>query len=316
MRRSEYTFRYKIRNWPAYNRALVRRGQLTLWFDEGAVAAWRDAACSRGPGRPKVYADAAIECALVLKSIFHLSLRATQGFLESVVTLMRLELPVPDYSTMSRRQARLPVTLPAQAHRSGARHIVVDSTGLKVYGAGEWYAGKYRRTGRRVWRKLHLGADEATREILAADVTESGVHDSRQLPALLSKIANTIAQVSGDRGYDTRAAYEAVLARGAVATIVPRRNARLGQGANPPPWRTARDATLRTIEMRGRYGWRTSSGGTRQSLAENAMFRFKTVFGGKLWARTFDNQRVEAAIKCAVLNRMTALGMPHSVRTV
>jgi hypothetical protein len=99
MGKLEFTFRYKIRNWPAYNRALVRRGQLTLWFDERAIAAWRDTTRSNEPGRPKVYADAAIECALILKSIFHLSLRATQGFLRSVVTLMRLELPVPDYKS-------------------------------------------------------------------------------------------------------------------------------------------------------------------------------------------------------------------------
>jgi len=315
MGKPEFTFRYKVRNWPEYNRALVRRGQLTLWFDECAVAAWRDTARSRGPGRPNVYANAAIECALVLKSVFHLSLRATQGFLGSVVTLMRLELPVPDYSTMSRRQAGLAVSLPP-ASRPGARHVVVDSTGVKVYGAGEWHAGKYRRAGRRVWRKLHLGVDETTREILAADVTASRVHDSRRLPTLLSRIPGAIAQVSGDRGYDTRAAYEAVLACGAVATIVPRRNARMSEGIDPPTWRVARDATLLAIEVQGRYGWRTSSGCTRQSLAENAMFRFKTVFGGKLWARIFDNQRVEAAIKCAALNQMTELGMPHTLRVL
>jgi len=228
---------------------------------------------------------------------------------------MGLELPVPDYSTMSRRQARLTVSLPP-AHRSSARHVVVDSTGLKVYGAGEWHAGKYRRAGRRVWRKLHLGVDETTREILAADVTESRVHDSRRLHALLTQIPGTIAQVSGDRGYDTRAAYEAVLDCRSLTTIVPRRNARISEGNDPPAWRLARDATLRAIEVQGRYGWRTSSGCTRQSLAENAMFRFKTVFGGKLWARIFDNQRVEAAIKCAVLNQMTGLGMPHTLRVL
>ncbi len=142
MLKPEFTFRYKIRNWHAYNLALVRRGQLTLWFDEAAVAAWRDTAGSNGPGRPKVYANAAIECALVLKSVFHLSLRATQGFLESVVTLMGIELPVPDYSTMSRRQADLRVSLRFRAY-AGVRHVVVDATGLKVYGAGEWHAGKY-----------------------------------------------------------------------------------------------------------------------------------------------------------------------------
>src|SRR5271167_3890145 len=132
MPKPEFTFRYKVRNWPEYNRALVRRGQLTLWFDERAVAAERDMARNNEPGGPKVYAAAAIERALILKSVFHLSLRATQGFLESVATLMRLELPVPDYGTVSRRQAGLAISLPA-AFRSGARHVVVDSTGLKVY---------------------------------------------------------------------------------------------------------------------------------------------------------------------------------------
>jgi hypothetical protein len=315
MHKPVFTFRYKIRNWPEYNRALVRRGQLTLWFDVRAVGAWRDTARSSGPGRPKIYADAAIECALVLKSVFHLSLRATQGFLGSVVTLLRLELPVPDYSTMSRRQAGLAIRL-LPAPRSGARHVVVDSTGLKVYGAGEWHAGKYRHAGRRVWRKLHLGVDETTREILAVDVTESHAHDSRRLPTLLSRITDAIAQVSGDGGYDTRAAYEAILACGAVATIVPRRNARTRTGADLPRWRVARNTTLRAIGVQGRYVWRTSSGCSRQSLAENAIFRFKTIFGGKLSARTFDNQQVEAAIKCATLNRMTGLGMPHAVRTL
>lgn len=313
MGKPDYTFRYKVRNWPEYNRALIRRGQLTLWFDERAVAAWRDTARSGEPGRPRVYANAAIECALILKAVFRLSLRAAEGFLESVVTLMGLELPIPDYSTMCRRQAGLVVSLPAGL-RSAARHVVVDSTGLKVYGAGEWRGGKYRHTGRRVWRKLHLGVDETTREILVVDTTKSHAHDSRRLPTLLSRIADPIAQVSGDGGYDTRAAYEAILACGAVAAIVPRRNARTRTGANLARWRVARNATLRAIGVQGRYGWRRSSGGTRQSLAENAIFRFKTIFGGKLWARTFDNQQVEAAIKCATLNRMTGLGMPHAVR--
>lgn len=313
MKNPEFTFRYKIRNWPEYNRALVRRGQLTLWFDETSIAGWRDAARPNGPGRPMVYADAAIECAFVLKSVFHLSLRATQGFLESAVTLMGLELPVPSYSTMSRRQAGLAVNLQLQPC-AVARHVVIDATGLKVYGAGEWHAGKHKGVRRRSWRKLHLAVDETTKEILAGDVTESRVQDSLRLPTLLRQIDDNIAQVSGDRGYDTRACYEAVLARGAIVTIVPRRNARVSGGSRPPAWRVARDATLRTIKAQGRYGWRTSSGCTRQSLAENAVFRFKAVFGGKLWARTFENQQVEAVLKCAVLNRMTGLGMPDTVR--
>ncbi len=153
MGKPEFTFRYKVRNWPAYSQALVRRGQPTVWFAERAMAAWRDTTRSNEPGRPKVYANAAIECALIPKSVFHLSLRATQGLVGSVVTLMRLDLPVPDDSTMSRRQAGLAVNLPLQL-RAGARHVVVEATGLKVYGAGEWHAGKYQHARRRTWRKL------------------------------------------------------------------------------------------------------------------------------------------------------------------
>jgi len=152
---------------------------------------------------------------------------------------------------MSRRQAGLAVSLPP-APRWGARHVVVDSTRLKVYGVGEWHAGKYQRTGQRVWQKLHLGVDETTREILAADVTASRFRDNRRLPTLLSLIPDAIAQASGGRGYDTSAAYEAVSACRAAATIVPRRNAGTSKGADPLPWRVARNATLRAIEVYGR----------------------------------------------------------------
>jgi len=150
MGKSEYTFRYRIRNWPEYNRALVNRGRLTLWFDQDAIAAWSDAGPSDGRGRPRVYADAVIECALVLKSVFHLSLRATQGFVESVVTLMALDLPVPDYSTVSRRQSALDVEL-AVRPSDRRRHVVIDATGLKVYGDGEWHVRKHQAGRRRTW---------------------------------------------------------------------------------------------------------------------------------------------------------------------
>lgn len=311
----QFTFRYKVRNWPEYNQVLVGRGRLTLWFDETAVNGWRATDASAGPGRPRVYADTTIECALTLKAVFHLSLRATQGFLESVLALLKLELPVPDYSTLSRRQPRLAATLPFP-NSERPRHIVVDSTGVKVFGAGDWNACRCRRSRRRTWRKLHLGIDETTKEIVAVEVTSSRVHDSTRLPLLLSKVTENIAQVSADRGYDTRACYESIVSRGAVPTIVPRKNARLGSGLDPPAWRAARDANLREIQAQGRYGWRVSTGCTRRSLAENAVSRFKTLFGGRFWARSLGSQQVEAIVKCAALNRMTALGMPASERVL
>lgn len=211
----------------------------------------------------------------MLKAVFHLSLRATQGFLSSVVELMELELPVPDYSTVSRRQQPLAVRLSASAvHR--ARHVVVDATGLKVYGAGEWHVKKHGGSARRTWRKLHLGIDETTKEVVAADITESHVHDSLMLPSLLDDVSGPITQVSGDGAYDTHASYEAIHDRGAVAAIPPRRTARYAPHVDDGPAQARRTATIRRVQTRGRYPWRVQSGATRQAIAENAMYRFKT----------------------------------------
>lgn len=251
----------------------------------------------------------------MVKAVFHLSLRATQGFLESVVKLMDIELPVPDYTTMSRRQGRLESELrPALA--TEPRHVVIDSTGLKVFGAGEWYVRKHGmgRGRRRTWRKLHLGVDERTKDIIAVDLTTSNINDSPHLPVILGQIVGPVSQVSGDRAYDTGVCYEAILARGAHPTIPPRRHARTSRVKDPPPYRVGRDAVLLRIKAQGRYEWRKTSGATRQSLAENAVFRFKALLGGTLAARTFRNQQTEALVKCRVLNRMTSLGMPRSER--
>jgi len=306
-------FRYRIRNWPQYNRALINRGRLTVWFDEHAIAAWRNTEPPAGPGAPRLYADLAIDCALVFKSVYPLSLRAAQGFLSSVVELMKLTLPIPDYSPVSRRQGTLQVRLPVGSG-SSPRHVVIDATGLKVYGAGEWQVWKHRVGCRRTWRKLHLGIDETTKEILAVELTESRVHDSQPLPSMLEQIADPISQVSGDGAYDTRACYEAVLQRGAPPVFVPRCTAQSCPAKDLTGWRAARTDILQQIAVHGRSGWRVLSGYTRQSIAENTMFRFKRLFGGQLWARGLATQRTEAVVKCAVLNRMTQLGMPETVR--
>ena len=261
MGKRDYIFNYRVRNWPEYNRALVRRGSLTLWVDEQAINAWRASNDSgvRG-GRPRTYTDTAIECALVVKAVFHLSLRSTQGFLESVVQLMGLEMPVPNYSTVSRRQAGLEVGL-GLAPSTRARHVVIDTTGLKVYGAGEWYVRKYGmgRGRRRIWRKLHLGVDETTKEIVVVDLTTSNLHDGRHLPELLEHTPGEIDQVSADKAYDSRSCYEAILDRQAKPTIPPRRRARLTQSPDPPPSRAARDDVLHRIKAEGRYVWRVTS---------------------------------------------------------
>ena len=317
MRKSDFIFRYRVRNWRQYNRALVRRGSITFWVDEQAVQSWRQERVPGARGRPQLYSDTAIECALVVKAVFHLSLRATQGFLGSVMRLMDIDLPVPDYTTICKRQSGLQVRLGATP-KGQPRHVVIDTTGLKVFGAGEWYVRKQNmgRGRRRIWRKLHLGVDEATKEIVAVDLTTSSVHDSPHMPEVLERVGDDVCQVSGDRAYDTGACYQAILARGAVPTIPPRRNARLSTAKDPPLYRAERDAVIQRIKDEGRYPWRTSSGATRQSLAENAVSRFKALVGVKLAAREFENQQVEALVKCRVLNRMASLGLPKSERVL
>ena len=313
MTRNAYTYQYRVRNWRTYNQALIARGGITFWVDESALAAWKHSQTNRRPGAPRIYSDTAIQCALVVKSVYGLSLRAAQGFISSMLSLLRFDLPVPNYSTISRRQGTLPIPIFASS-KSRPRHIVIDATGLRVYGAGEWHVQKHRGDQRRKWRKLHLGVDEHTKEIVAVEITASHVHDSQVLPRLLTQISGRVCQVSGDGAYDTRACYESIGQRGAKATIPPRRNAKRMRCSNPPKKFAIRDANLREIQAQGRFAWRVISGCTRQSLAENAMFRFKNLFGARFRARRFNKQRVEGWIKCMVLNRMANLGMPASER--
>ena len=225
MATNAYNFRYRVRNWHHYNQALIARGGITFWIDEAALTTWRNTQASNCPGVPRIYSDTAIHCAVVVKSVYRLSLRAAQGFVSSVMGLMRLDLPVPNYSTICRRQGSLKVPI-FSCPNSRPRHIVIDATGLRVYGAGEWHVHKHRGGRRRSWRKLHLGVDEQTKEIVAVEVNASHVHDSQVLPGLLTQISGKVGQVSGDGAYDTKACYASIGQRGAKATIPPRRNAK------------------------------------------------------------------------------------------
>jgi hypothetical protein len=276
MPKTPSVFRYRIRNWPQYNRALINRGRLTVWFDEQAITAWRNTQPAKRPGAPRLYADLAIECALVFQSVYHLRLRAAQGFLTSVMELMSLTLPIPNYSTVSRRQGVLKVR-ESLTPRSRPCHIGIDATGLRVYGEGEWHVRKHRMSRRHTWRKLHLGIDEHTREVVAVEVTASRVHDSQPLPSLLEQSADPIAQGSGDGAYDTRACYEAALRRRARPVFLPRRTARPSATQDPTGWRAARNRVLQQIGTHGRAAWRGRSGYTRQSSAEHTRCRFKRV---------------------------------------
>src|SRR3989441_6086689 len=304
--------RYRIRNWPQYNAALIERGSLTLWVEEEALKAWRY------PGPPQrgaqyVYADAAIKCVLTLRAVYHLALRATQGLAQSLLALLGVALPVPNSSTLSRRAAEVAVALGA-VPRSGPLHLVVDSSGFKVYGEGEWKVRLHGWSKRRTWRKLHLAVDEATGEIVAAVASGAGVSDDAALPDLLAPVPGELGQVSADGAYDKGRCYEAIEQRGAKAIIPPRRDAKIWQHGNCAAPPRQRDENLRAIRRQGRRRWKKESAYHRRSLAETAFFRFKTIFGPTLQARHFDQQATELFLKAAALNRMTHLGMPDSYR--
>ena len=170
---------YKTKNWQAYNEALKRRGSLTVWFDPEMT--W-EAAPTGKRGRQPDYSDAAIQTCLTLKVLFGMALRQTTGFVESLLGLIGLPWSVPDFSTLSRRQRTLDVTIPYRGSQ-GPLHLLIDSTGIKVEGEGEWNARKHGDPKRRIWRKIHLGIDEETLEIRAVEVTSSNVGDVEPVSA-------------------------------------------------------------------------------------------------------------------------------------
>lgn len=309
---------YRSRHWREYNAALVQRGSLTLWVEQEVLEAWINQERSGRRGASCTYTDTAISTGLTLKAVYHLPLRATEGLLTSLVKLMGLaQLPVPDYSTLCRRQKTLQVALPRQ-RKGQALHVVVDSTGCKIYGEGEWKVRQHGISKRRTWRKLHLAIDEASGQIVGAVLSTNDVADSAALPLLLEQVEEPIKQLSGDGGYDKRACYEALRKRQdeqdrpLQVTIPPRHGARIWQHGNSKAERLARDENLRRVRQVGRRKWKEESSYHRRSLAETAMFRFKTIFGDKVRARVFESQAAEAFIRCAALNKMTDLGMPHS----
>lgn len=302
---------YRIRNWKEYNAALRRRGSLTVWITDAVRRHWRSEEKSGRRGASDQYTDLAIETMATVQAIYALAGRQTQGFLTSVFRLLKIDLPVPDHSTLSRRRSRLTVTLPLKKLRQ-ARHVVVDSTGVKVYGEGEWQVRQHGWSKRRTWRKLHLCVDEATKEIVSACASTSDVSDDELLPEMLADVPGKVGQVSGDGSYDKRKCYDAIRARTARAVIPPRRDARIWQHGNRKAARHARDENLRRIRAVGRKVWQRESGYHRRSLAETTVFRFKVTFGERLQTRKVENQFSELFIKCAALNRMVHLGMPQS----
>ena len=303
-----YKTKYRVANWPAYNRALVRRGDVTVWLSSDAIAAWTPGRSGRRGGQ-RQYSDLAIETALTLRLLYHLPLRQAEGFLHALFEMMRLDLSAPDYTTLSRRSQHLRRRLrPVPPGES--LHLVLDSTGLSIVGEGEWAAAKHGGRGRRGWRKRHLGVDQSG-VILVHTLTEATGDDATSALDLLNAVDSPIVGVTADAAYDTVAVYETATARGATVVIPPARTANVSAHGPRSP---ARDRTITWVKTLGRHQWQKASGYHRQSRVENTFFRYKSIIGAGLRARSPAGQGREVVLGCEILNRMTALGRPVSYR--
>lgn len=304
---------YRVKNWSEYDKAMVQRGSITFWLAEDFEKTWLHTG-EKQRGSQFDYTDQAILVMLTVKEIFHLSNRGVEGFVHSLFRTMKIDLPVPDHSTLSKRGKDLKVKLPKKTNQS--LNIVMDSTGLKIYGEGEWKVRMHGVSKRRTWRKLHLGANPEDGEIQAVLLPENNVSDDQAVKGLLGQIEQTILDFAADGAYDKRKVYDNLNAHSPEVNILipPRKNARIWKHGNTKTERLKRNENLRAIRKDGRKEWKKNSGYHVRSLVETTMFRLKTIFGDELSARLLETQPTQALIRCAALNKMTHQGMPQSYK--
>lgn len=280
--------KYNIRNWSEYNKSLIKRGSIDLWINDSVVDSWYQS------GR-NTYSDGAIEFMLTMKAVYHLPLRSVVGFVRSVFKQSAIILDVPDYTTLSRRAQKLDIKL--QKNHKVVTDIIVDSTGVRVYGEGEWKVRKHGWNYRRTWRKIHIGIDSSG-ELRALEVTHSDTHDIVPIKQLLNQEQAQITDFYGDGAYDSNSLYQHLENIGVLRYhIPPPINARIG-----PKSHYQRNQHIKDIALTDRATWKQASGYHTRSLVETTMFRYKTIFGDKLSFRNELSQRAEITTKCNILN--------------
>jgi hypothetical protein len=306
---------YRIRNWSEYNRALIQRGSITIWIDEKSVKNWFSTHHTCLAGRPATYSDEAILMMLILREVYKLSLRSLQGFVQSLFHAMGLNLPVPSYSQISRRAMSLHKRVNRLTQGKKARHIIFDSTGLKVHGEGEWKVKVHGKSKRRTWRKFHIGIDAETQDIICCELTGNNRGDADVAEQMLGKLPCKVKSARGDGAYDASRFRKKVHDKGGVCIVPPPRGAAY-KGTTEVGWERERDDVIAAVHGfgggdTGRRLWKMCSGYYQRSLAETAMFRIKRMFGGGLKSRSMESQKTESICKCMVINKMNNLGMPR-----
>lgn len=309
--RSRQAGGYKLRNWNAYNQSLKQRGSLEIWIEEKVEEQWYY------QGRPQrggqyAYSDKCIEMGCIVKEVYHLGYRQTEGFLQSLVKQMGWEVEVPCYTQINRRRKKLKINIGKRRKNKGKLYIVIDSTGGKVYGEGEWKVRQHGWGKHRTWRKIHLAIDESTGNIENCQTTTNAVADGDMVEPLLNEIKGKIEKFAGDGAYDKKKVYKYLARRGIKPIIPPRKNARISKHGNCRGKPLPRDKNIRGIRKMGRKNWKRKMNYHRRSIAESTMFRFKNTFGGKLTSRNMQQQEIEVRIKCKILNKMAKLGLPDT----
>ena len=311
--------KYRVTNWKAYNKALENRGNLTFYFDEATLKDWY----SQGPnqrGAQQIYSDTCIEAIMSFKTIFRLAYRQVRGFTVGLLSLVGFgELQVPSFSQINRRFLAMELA-PLVIKVDGPVIIAIDSTGVKVYGEGEWKCRKHGYSKRRTWRKLHLGVDVETGMIHCHTTTENSAGDESQLEPLLEQLEEQqtpVEDVCLDGAYDNFGNYESLLERNITPVIPPRKDAVPWYAERPGDMdQHPRNVAIERIDEVGRKAWKQEALYHRRGLSETAMFRFKTIFGAVHYSRRLASQTQENKLKIKLLNRMTALGMPCSEKVI
>ena len=306
--------KYKISNSREYDQSLKNRGSLIIWFSEEAVAKWNNpVSVHKKRGGQAIYSDLAIETCVMLGLVYKQHLRQTEGFVESIIKLLNLELKTPDYTTISRRTKKLQVSRYRRANRDPVT-LCIDSTGIKIYGEQEWQEEKYALKARKSWRKLHIAVDE-NGYIASSELTTHNISDCATIGTLLEEIDSPIDTVLADGAYDQPSTYKALIAHQnqhgneiPIKAVVP---PNLGFRAEMPDDSKLRLDNIRLMEQ-GRKRWQKHTNYGRRAAAENAIYRYKSIIGNKLKSRTFLNQKTESKVAANILNIMTKLGMPDT----
>lgn len=305
--------RYKVRNWSQYNESLKKRGSLSLWVSEDAIEKWQSPQDPHFIGAPQQYSDDAILCMLALKAVYHMPYRQLTGFVQSIFTLMRVDLKIPHFTTVAARAKHLGKHFKKLSKRR-PMDLVLDSSGFKIYGEGEWKVRQHGKQKRRRWKKFHIGVCPRTHEIIIAEVTELEKADCEVGPRLLKKAPKSVKRVIGDGAYDTWECYKGAYESGQVLIVPPREGAVYHE--QEEPWQKARNDAVCQITGLGKDEeaialWKKLTGYHDRSLAETAFSRLKGIFGPKLFSRSIGNQEVELNLKAYLLNKMTGQGMPR-----